>query len=65
MIRMTVGKKMITMNIALVITVSLVSPYQPSPPWETPSARAAGAVARRTTTKVRSAVAIRARRIWS
>jgi ATP-binding cassette, subfamily F, member 3 len=60
-IRMIVGKNAITMNIAFVITLSLVSPYQPWPPPL--SAHAAGATVSSVTVKTSSAVMIRVRRI--
>ena len=57
---MITTKKMITPNIALVMTTSVVSPYQPSPPLV---ASAAGAAARSSTPNDTRAVMNRARRM--
>ncbi len=60
---MIVGKNAITMNIALVMFESVVSPNQPSPP--SASASAIGAKTSAATKTVRNAVTIRARRMLS
>jgi len=65
-ITITVGKNAIVMNIAFVITLSLVSPYQPWPPVSR-AASAGGANVRNATVQASTAVVIliRARRIAS
>src|SRR5581483_9470135 len=57
---MTVGKKMMTRNIAFVITLSLVSPYQPWPPLS--RASASGTSVSSVTAAIVRLVMIRARR---
>src|SRR5450755_3070184 len=59
--RINVGKNAITMNIVLVITLSFVSPYQPSPP--SARANAAGAIDSNVTLNTSSAVMKRRRRM--